>query len=213
MTTSLFGKDILDLQLLSEDEIRLIMDTTARYEKVMQNGGRLMNLYGKTLAAGASYTYYRWIAGSTNVPALTAEQINSSTAVQTASTLSAKTTALGKVYHVNVEWNGTNFAYVGTQWAEGSLNTLNISKEASTGLETLTSQGIQVRGGKGEIRIDSPLSLGRGAKGEVAYVYNVSGMLVRTLLLPLQGAGGQVSVPAGIYIVRIGNGAEKVLVR
>ncbi len=50
MTTSLFGKDILDLQLLSDDEIRLIMDTTARYEKVMQNGGRLMNLYGKTLA-------------------------------------------------------------------------------------------------------------------------------------------------------------------
>ena len=82
-----------------------------------------------------------------------------------------------------------------------------------TGLETLTSQGIQVRGGKGEIRIDSPLSLGRGAGGEVAYVYNVSGMLVRTLLLPLQGAGGQVSVPAGIYIVRIGNGAEKVAVR
>ena len=171
-------------------------------------------LSGKTLAAGASYTYYRWIAGSTNVPALTAElQINYSTAVQTASTLSAKTTALGKVYHVNVEWNGTNCAYVGTQWAEGSLNTLNISKEASTGLETLTSQGIQVRGGKGEIRIDSPLSLGRGAGGEVAYVYNVSGMLVRTLLLPLQGAGGQVSVPAGIYIVRIGNGAEKVAVR
>jgi hypothetical protein len=29
MTTSLFGKDILDLQLLSDDEIRLIMDTTA----------------------------------------------------------------------------------------------------------------------------------------------------------------------------------------
>ena len=50
MTTSLFGKDILDLQLLSDNEIRLIMDTTARYEKVMQNGGRLMNLYGKTLA-------------------------------------------------------------------------------------------------------------------------------------------------------------------
>ena len=54
MTTSLFGKDILDLLLLSDDEIRLIMDTTARYEKVMQNGGRLMNLYGKTLICSVS---------------------------------------------------------------------------------------------------------------------------------------------------------------
>jgi hypothetical protein len=36
-------------------------------------------------------------------------------------------------------------------------------------------------------------------------------MLVRTL--PLQGTEGQVTVPAGIYIVRIGNAIEKVVVR
>ena len=96
--------------------------TKLRLLEYIINQYNWLPLSGKTLAAGASYTYYRWIAGSTNVPALTAElQINYSTAVQKASTLSAKTTALGKVYHVNVEWNGTNFAYVGTQWAEGSL--------------------------------------------------------------------------------------------
>jgi len=39
----------------------------------------------------------------------------------------------------------------------------------------------------------------------------VSGMLVRTL--PLQGTKEYVTVPAGIYIVRIGTAIEKVVVR
>ena len=50
MATSLLGRDILDVQSLSNEEVKLIMDTAARFERVMDNGGRLMNMYGKTLA-------------------------------------------------------------------------------------------------------------------------------------------------------------------
>ncbi len=80
-----------------------------------------------------------------------------------------------------------------------------------TGLTSLTSQGIQVCGGKGVIEIQAPKPPKGGAVEFTAHIYNVSGMLVRTL--PLQGTEGQVTVPAGIYIVRIGNAIEKVVVR
>lgn len=50
MATSLFGRDILDVQSISDDEVRLIMDTAARYERAMDNGGRLLNMSGRTLA-------------------------------------------------------------------------------------------------------------------------------------------------------------------
>ena len=80
-----------------------------------------------------------------------------------------------------------------------------------TGLTSLTSQGIQVCGGKGVIEIQAPKPPKGGAVKFTAHIYNVSGMLVRTL--PLQGTEGQVAVPAGIYIVRIGNAIEKVVVR
>ena len=50
MATTLFGRDILDVQSLSDDEVKLIMDTAARYECAMENGGRLLNMDGKTLA-------------------------------------------------------------------------------------------------------------------------------------------------------------------
>ncbi|HOG36879.1 MAG TPA: T9SS type A sorting domain-containing protein [Paludibacteraceae bacterium] len=57
----------------------------------------------------------------------------------------------------------------------------------------------------------TPYPLKGNASGRTAHVYNVSGMLVRTL--PLQGTKEQVTVSAGIYIVRIGNAIEKVVVR
>ena len=50
MATSLLGRDILDVQSLSNEEVKLIMDTAARFERAMDNGGRLMNMAGKTLA-------------------------------------------------------------------------------------------------------------------------------------------------------------------
>lgn len=50
MATFLFGKDILDVQSLTDDEVRLVMDTAARYEDVLIKGGRLLNMDGKTLA-------------------------------------------------------------------------------------------------------------------------------------------------------------------
>lgn len=50
MTIVLKGKDILHVKDLSSDEIQLIMETAARFEKVMDSGGRLLNMDGKVLA-------------------------------------------------------------------------------------------------------------------------------------------------------------------
>jgi len=50
MTTSLFGKDILHIKEISKDEVKLVMDTAARFEKVMNANGRLLNMDGKVLA-------------------------------------------------------------------------------------------------------------------------------------------------------------------
>jgi hypothetical protein len=66
-------------------------------------------------------------------------------------------------------------------------------------------------GEKGVISIEIPFLLKGESGAKVAHIYNVSGILVRTL--PLQGTEGQVAVPAGIYIVKIGNAIEKVVVR
>lgn len=82
-------------------------------------------------------------------------------------------------------------------------------RPAGTGLESLSSQGIRVAGGKGEIRITTPAEL---VEANIARVYNLSGSLVRTVDIK----GGDILIPnisEGIYIVRIGDGAEKVIVR
>ncbi len=50
MASILRGKDILRADQLSADEVALIMDTAARFERVVQNGGRLTNMAGKVLA-------------------------------------------------------------------------------------------------------------------------------------------------------------------
>jgi len=50
MTTTLKGRDILDVQSLTDEEVHLIMETAARYERVMKAGGRLLNMDGKSLA-------------------------------------------------------------------------------------------------------------------------------------------------------------------
>jgi aspartate carbamoyltransferase len=49
MATSLKGKDIINTKTLSNDEINLIMKTAASYEKIMDEGGRLLNMSGKVL--------------------------------------------------------------------------------------------------------------------------------------------------------------------
>jgi len=50
MATLLKGKDILRADQLTLEEIELIMSTAARFESVVQSGGRLMNMAGKILA-------------------------------------------------------------------------------------------------------------------------------------------------------------------
>ncbi len=80
-----------------------------------------------------------------------------------------------------------------------------------TGLSTLAAEGIYVWGEKGVISIETPYPLKGESGAKIAHIYNVSGMLVRTL--SLQGTEGQVAVPAGIYIVKIGTAIEKVVVR
>jgi len=49
MATSLKGKDIINTKELSVEEINLIMDTAAKYERIMDEGGRLLNMSGKIL--------------------------------------------------------------------------------------------------------------------------------------------------------------------
>ena len=49
MATTLKGKDIINTKTLSKDEINLIMETAARYETIMDEGGRLLNMAGKVL--------------------------------------------------------------------------------------------------------------------------------------------------------------------
>ena len=50
MTSSLKGKDIIRADQFTPEEIALIMDTAARFERVMQAEGRLLNMAGKVLA-------------------------------------------------------------------------------------------------------------------------------------------------------------------
>jgi aspartate carbamoyltransferase len=49
MATSLKGKDIINTKELSVEEINLIMETAARYERIMDENGRLMTMAGKVL--------------------------------------------------------------------------------------------------------------------------------------------------------------------
>lgn len=46
----LCGKDILRTDLLSDDELRLILSTAARFESALKAGGRLTNMEGQVLA-------------------------------------------------------------------------------------------------------------------------------------------------------------------
>lgn len=89
----------------------------------------------------------------------------------------------------------------------GSVVKTEVKISPITGLSTLAAEGINVWGEKGVISIEIPGS----ASGHTAHIYSVSGMLARTL--SLQGTEGQVAVPAGIYIVKIGTAIEKVVVR
>ena len=77
-----------------------------------------------------------------------------------------------------------------------------------TGLPSLSAQGIKIWGGKGVIHITSA----ELDEAKTVHVYNVSGALVRTLPF---GYGEMLvtNIPAGIYMVKIGDAAEKVVVR
>ena len=50
MKTSLRGQDILCVEQFTQDEITLIMETTAQFESALRAGKRLMNRIGKVLA-------------------------------------------------------------------------------------------------------------------------------------------------------------------
>ena len=50
MGTSLKGKDILRIEEITQEEVRLIMATAARFETVIWTGGRLQNMTGEVLA-------------------------------------------------------------------------------------------------------------------------------------------------------------------
>jgi aspartate carbamoyltransferase catalytic subunit len=50
MATSLLGKDIIHVKEIKLEHISLIMETAARFENVMEAGGRLTNMTGKVLA-------------------------------------------------------------------------------------------------------------------------------------------------------------------
>lgn len=46
----LYGKDILRTDQLSDEEVALVLTTAARYERVLEGGGRLTNMGGQILA-------------------------------------------------------------------------------------------------------------------------------------------------------------------
>ncbi len=50
MATSLEGRDVLRADQFTLEEVELIMATSARFEKVTQSGGRLLNMAGRVLA-------------------------------------------------------------------------------------------------------------------------------------------------------------------
>ena len=50
MATSLKGRDVIRIQDFALEEINTVMDTAARFEAVLANGGRLLNMAGKSLA-------------------------------------------------------------------------------------------------------------------------------------------------------------------
>lgn len=50
MVTSLKGKDVIRIQDFSIEEINTVMDNAARFEAVLEKGGRLTNMAGKVLA-------------------------------------------------------------------------------------------------------------------------------------------------------------------
>lgn len=104
---------------------------------------------------------------------------------------------------------------VADQWKDFT----NIVEKVFTGVSaSLAEQGIQVRGGKGIIEIQAPQPPKGGAVERLINVYGLSGALLHTSLLPADFAGSITLTPpsggwrAGVYIVRIGKDAEKVVV-
>lgn len=93
-----------------------------------------------------------------------------------------------------------------------------VIEPGGTSLPTLASHGIQVHGGRGTIKIEINLPP-NPLKGEYLRVFNLNGSLVYSSLLPAGHVGTLTLTPpsggweAGIYIVRIGGAAEKVLVK
>ena len=73
----------------------------------------------------------------------------------------------------------------------------------ATGIETEIVNSLEVFGGNGMITINN-------ADAATAQIYNVTGQLINTVNL---SNSTTVQVPAGIYIVRVGDAAQKVLVK
>jgi len=81
---------------------------------------------------------------------------------------------------------------------------------STSGIVNATTKGIEVRGGKGYINIET--NSGVSSTERLVSIYDLSGRLVRTAALTSEGDLLSISIHTGIYIVRIGNSAEKVVV-
>ena len=76
-------------------------------------------------------------------------------------------------------------------------------KEGGSSINELQAQGIRVIAGKGMITINSEDAVN-------AQIINVAGQLVNAVSLT---KSANVQVPAGVYVVRVGNAVQKVLVK
>lgn len=85
-----------------------------------------------------------------------------------------------------------------------SLNKMFFTDE-STGIASLTTSGSQISLNDGTLHVNAP-------RGSVVSLYNMEGKMLRTVTA--QGEDTQISVSGltkGVYIVKVGNNAKKIM--
>ncbi len=92
--------------------------------------------------------------------------------------------------------------YKSTDWFRINLDGVSI-EGGENSINELQAQGISVIAGKGMITINSEEAVN-------AQIINVAGQLVNAVSL---SKSTTVEVPAGVYVVRVGNAVQKVLVK
>jgi len=71
------------------------------------------NYFSSRLAPGATRTFYRWVTSELNVPELVITDIDAGGYPRPLpSNIRARTVENGKIYHLYVEWDGTNLEFV-----------------------------------------------------------------------------------------------------